>query len=715
SSTSGNCIGPSIPLGNPISVTTSPTGTASFLQSYPQATWVNERDGISSTVADPANARATFSACRLATTRNVTWVDATTLPLDGSASQYLLNYQPKWFKIPASPGQRTQIQLTYKPGSAIILYRGLPGLYQWLMGSPDPAQLAGGVVGFEEAGFEEAGFEEAGFEEAGFEEAGFEEAGFEEAGFEEAGFEEAGFEEAGFEEAGFEEAGFEEAGFEEAGFEEAGFEEAGFEEAGFADAMRPVTYLDPTYSTSAYSGAIRRGMVAYSANPNASVLTLDTNSFDFGDLYVRVVGPNSAVTKFTVAVSGTSTVCEGVLPVAAQPGTVPTINLNTRTLLLTDSSRFTAGVDRNVVLTSLNRLAALSDVSGWVIDLKDYPGVVAANSQADGRPGCSAAKNLVAFEIKAVVDAYRARYPGIEYVVLGGGYDVIPPIQIPDSVSFFPEKGYVPPVLDGTWQSASLQNNQIMGDDGYGSKVSIKAGDHTLFLAELAVGRVMEEAIPRVVDRYIAIGGIVSPRTAFVSGLGAASDMALAVQSELRAGISNSGVSSLIQPVGQKPSDPGAWHASDLLNMVSGVRNDMLMLAGHFSAGRLLAADYATKVSAAQIVASVPLTDVIAGILGCHGGYNIATGSIWSGASPNPDWAKAFMNNGAAALVSGTGYMYGDTDLIASGEWLMYLFTQELRTGNGPIPIGKALVRAKRDYMAALVQPSAIDEKTLQE
>ncbi|MBI4321703.1 MAG: hypothetical protein HY675_24680, partial [Chloroflexi bacterium] len=45
----------------------------------------------------------------------------------------------------------------------------------------------------------------------------------------------------------------------------------------------------------------------------------------------------------------------------------------------------------------------------------------------------------------------------------------------------------------------------------------------------------------------------------------------------------------------------------------------------------------------------------------------------------------------------------------------MYLFTQELRTGNGPIPIGKALVRAKRDYMAALVQPSAIDEKTLQE
>ncbi|MBI4318601.1 MAG: DUF11 domain-containing protein, partial [Chloroflexi bacterium] len=127
SSTSGNCIGPSIPLGNPISVTTSPTGTVSFLQSYPQATWVNERDGISATVADPDNARATFSACRLATTRNVTWIDAATLPLDGSASQYLLNYQPKWFKIPASPGQRTQIQLTYKPGSAIILYKGLPG------------------------------------------------------------------------------------------------------------------------------------------------------------------------------------------------------------------------------------------------------------------------------------------------------------------------------------------------------------------------------------------------------------------------------------------------------------------------------------------------------------------------------------------------------------------------------------------------------------
>ena len=90
------------------------------------------------------------------------------------------------------------------------------------------------------------------------------------------------------------------------------------------------------------------------------------------------------------------------------------------------------------------------------------------------------------------------------------------------------------------------------------------------------------------------------------------------------------------------------------------------------------------------------LTDVIVMALGCHGGFSLPDTDLLDGASPDPDWAKAFLRKGAAAYIAATGYAYGDTELTEYGERLFLNVAQQMRTGDGPIPMGKALVAAKQ-------------------
>jgi len=91
----------------------------------------------------------------------------------------------------------------------------------------------------------------------------------------------------------------------------------------------------------------------------------------------------------------------------------------------------------SAALADLQTLAARTDVHGAVIDLHNsiYQRVVFANTQADQNPACPSAKNTVATEIKAVVDAYRAANTSggsttLQYIVLAGGASVIPSTRL---------------------------------------------------------------------------------------------------------------------------------------------------------------------------------------------------------------------------------------------------------------------------------------------
>src|SRR5215208_2271511 len=205
------------------------------------------------------------------------------------------------------------------------------------------------------------------------------------------------------------------------------------------------------------------------------------------------------------------------------------------------------------------------------------------------------------------------------------------------------------------------------------------------------------------------------PHSTLITGYDFVGDAAVAVKSEMDAG-TNSTADTLIQAPGLPPTDPSAWTANQLRAKLLAGNFDIAMLSGHFSAGNLLAADYTSQLSAAEIALSATdLSNVLFLALGCHSGYSLPNSDLLGGISPDPDWARVFLRKGAAGYVSATGYAYGDTELTEYGERLFVLMAQQLRTGSGPVSVGQAVVKAKQQYLAQLAQLTGIDQKTLVE
>jgi hypothetical protein len=219
-----------------------------------------------------------------------------------------------------------------------------------------------------------------------------------------------------------------------------------------------------------------------------------------------------------------------------------------------------------------------------------------------------------------------------------------------------------------------------------------------------------------MLDAYLETdGGVIRPATPpMVTGYDFLRDVALAVQAELEAGTAIP-ADTLITPEEQAPGDPAAWTADDLRSLLLDSRHDLIFLAGHFSASGALAADFTTRMTAAELAASdVDLHNAIVVGAGCHVAYNIVDADGIPVVTEEPDWAKAAAEKGLT-LLGGTGYQYADTDFILYAERLYLLFSQQLRTGAGPVSIGEALTAAKVDYLAETQQVRGIDHKTLVE
>ena len=391
-------------------------------------------------------------------------------------------------------------------------------------------------------------------------------------------------------------------------------------------------------------------------------------------------------------------------------------------MILTDSGRIPGtGAEVAAAVQKLQILAARPDVSGAVVDLSDpglYPRVAFARTQADANPGCPTAKNILAAEIKKVIDTYRnANDRSIQYVVLAGGADVIPYRQVQDVAGLASERDYVPPVASNTPSEAGLRLGLVAGQDYYGSDAEISVGSGTLAVPALAVGRLVDSAtdITAAVDAYIATNGIVTPRSSLVTGYDFVGDAAQAVKIEADAA-TQSTAETLIQPPGEAPNGPNAWTAAQLRTKLLAGGHDMILLSGHFSAGSLLAADYKSTLTAAEIGQSATnLARTVVVALGCHSGYAIPNADLLGGSSPDPDWAKMFLRKGSAGFIASTGYAYGDTEFTEYGERLVVGVTQQMRTGTGPIALGTVLTAAKRAYLSSTPQLSGIDEKTLVE
>lgn len=705
------------------------SGKGSFDQTFPTA--VPEGQGVSATATNlTTNNTSEFSYCRAAATNNVTWQAAQLLNLtevgsglvgDTVQQRIMDRFQEKWFRFPVAPGDKVHIELTSVPGSAVSLHRDPLPFYNSLTNPQSVAVLSAAAA--------DTGFLPSQYLPSQYLPSQYLPSQYLPSQYLPSQYLPSQYLPSQYLPSQSLPSQYLPSQYLPSQYLPSGTLPTGALPSQYLPSQYlPSQYLPSQYMAEAYSGAARRSLIGVSLDPYATVQTIDRNTYDLlEDVYVRVVGPYDPANPFTLKVTVKGGICSVLQPVPTDRQIIagPPLAAGThKTLILTDSSRLPGSpAEIALALEKLQLLAGRPDVDGVVIDLAEtqYERVVWANQQADQNLACPTAKNMVADEIKRVIDSYRAANMAsgnttLQYIVLAGSASVIPFFQVPDVAGLANEKEYVVPVKPSTASEAGLKVGLVQGQDGYGTQANISRGDHTFAVPELAVGRLVDTAndISTIVDAYIATNGLVTPDSSLVTGYDFVGDAAEAIKAEADAG-TNAIADTLIQRPGLSPSDPSAWSADDMRAKLFAGGHDLVVLSGHFSAGDLLAADYRTSISASEVAASPVFANVVIFTLGCHGGYTIPSNDLLASASPDPDWAKAFLRQGAAGYIAATGYAYGDTELTEYGERLFVQLTKELRTGSEPVALGQALVAAKQRYLAQTAQLTGIDEKTLVE
>ena len=484
----------------------------------------------------------------------------------------------------------------------------------------------------------------------------------------------------------------------------------------------------------AYSGALPRSLIAVSAQEGLSPEYLNRNSWNNdGEFYVRVRGRDgitSTAAPFHLQVTLVGGSCGKV---NAVNNSIPAFNpagTNPKSLILTDLSRLEGTTEeKSAMVQKLNNLAARTEVGGLVVDLGEklangspkYERVTEANKIGDANPTCPYAKNMVAAEINQVVNSYHPQ----QYIVLAGPDNVIPFMRYPDLAGLADENEYTPPVLDGSASQASLKYNLVLSDDGYGTTLGLSRNDYVLPDLNLAVGRLVKTApeIGNMIDAYISTNGVISPSSALVTGYDFVTDVAQSVKQEFEQALSpdncrNSRNCVQADALIARPNGQNAWSAADLKANFVDKSHGLVFLSGHFSAGSTSAADYSYLPATTLNDSAVKHTNSLVFALGCHSGYDIPSKDAYEGISPVPDWPQVFARKGMTAI-AGTGYQYGDTDLIAFSEQLYREVAIQLHTrpsaapgGKVTVPIGQAFVQAKKRYLAT-TQLNGMHEKVV--
>jgi len=177
-----------------------------------------------------------------------------------------------------------------------------------------------------------------------------------------------------------------------------------------------------------------------------------------------------------------------------------------------------------------------------------------------------------------------------------------------------------------------------------------------------------------------------------------------------------------------------SWTAEDLRGLLSahdgltGSPYGILALNFHAAANGAVGGDYEsdrptviTPVGDIQgLAAHGGFANALILSIGCHFGYNIVDADAIPKLTDKIDFTQVFAAQGAT-LIGNTGYGYGDTLSVEYSERLLVNLTQQLRylelNSSTPesVPIGKALVRAKRAYLDRAVTLTGLDEKAMEE
>ncbi|MGS2721296.1 hypothetical protein [Paraglaciecola aestuariivivens] len=652
------------------------------------------------------------SVCIIAGPDNDSWVRAlpieltnslTTLTAESSISGYLDSPgKSRWYKFPIQPGGRATISLSSLPDDYdLFVFKDIQQAFTSLQGDAD-------IDGLNRLSAE---FAPSVFSPSVFSPSVFSPSVFSPDAYAPSVFSPSVFSPSVFSPSVFSPSVFSPSVFSPSVFSPSVFSPSVFSPSVFSPSVFSPSVFSPTvFNGENFASAQIRALLAVSAQTGtgSEVVVADTWN-NTGHFYVRVSGKNGASdfsTPFELSVNLDGVDCTGVVPMT---GSTSAQANDYQSIILWDSERIIADPDNSAadiaqLRAKLNEFAARAEIQGAIVDLSQINHIQALHEQADEFSSCPYAENLTAFAIKELIDDYRSANPSLSYVVILGSDSHVPFFRYPDQGLLGPEQDYDPPMANGTQSQSALRLNYILGQDEYGASTILSLRDGSFPIPDLAVGRLVETAAEMniILDAYLSTpnGVIPQPSSTLVTGYDFLTDAALEVQHELVAGTQDARNDTLITAANISPDDPRSWTADDLRRELIIEGEDIVFLAGHFSANSTLAADYKTTALTTELLDDeVDFTNSIVFSAGCHSGYNIVNEDAVPGVTLTLDWTQAFAQKGAT-LIAGTGYQYGDTDFVEYSEKLYVGFAKELRTGLGPVSVGQALVRAKQKYLS---------------
>lgn len=380
------------------------------------------------------------SACLVSSRDNDSWPKA--FPLDGSpASTFDFIDTPgkaRWYKVAITPGQRIDVTLSGLPADydlAVFKDIGQVFLGQFNPAAAGPADLVKLTAETAPSAFTPSAFTPGDFAPSAFTPSAFTPGDYAPSAFTPSAFTPVNPSPSAF---------------TPSAFTSGTYSPSAFTPSAFTTFVSSV--FSPAEVAKAFSTAQSRSILAVSATPGTAGESATVNTWNnTGSFYIRVTGRGTAASTtapFTVTVVKGATTCTGVTDLAISARSlVPASGV--QTVLLTDSSRLPLDAaltasGGGTLRTTLLDFAARPEVAGVVVDVAADTRVNALKAQATANPACPFAKNLVAQEIKGIVDAYRAN--PLRYVVIVGNDDAIPFFRSPDESKLGSESEYVPPV-----------------------------------------------------------------------------------------------------------------------------------------------------------------------------------------------------------------------------------------------------------------------------
>jgi hypothetical protein len=671
------------------------------------------------------------TTCMVTGSDNDSWVRASLLDVstgEASAGGYIdRKGNARWFKFPMPPGAKAQVNISNLPKDYdLYVFKDINKAFETLVGEKDVEGLVTLSAEFAPSVFSPSVFSPSVFSPSVFSPDAYAPSVFSPSVFSPSVFSPSVFSPSVFSPSVFSPSVFSPSVFSPSVFSPSVFSPSVFS---------PSVFSPSVFSSDNFASAQMRSIIGLAAQEGTTSERVSASSWNSpGEYYVRVSGKNGVFdieTPFELTVSLDDVSCNNVSPNpnSSTSNTPVSISNSYETVILWDRDKMEAD-NSSAELNSLEMLLRdelSTKVGGVLVDLAQDTHIQALHRQADDNPSCPYAENLVAAAIKDVVSAYRAgnsdrtNAGGIKYVVLIGNDSHIPFFRYPDTVGLGPEQNYDPSLADDTQSQAALRLNYLLGQDEYGAARTLELIDGKFPLPDLAVGRLVESAaeIMTVVDAYLndtdERGTIDDPTSTLVTGYDFLTDVADAVDAELRAGTLNARHDTLIADAQLSPDDPLSWTATDLQRELLEDGEDIIFLAGHFSAVSALASDYKTQALSTDLLSTgADYTNSIVFSAGCHSGYNIVDGDVVPGTEVPSDWAQVFASKGAT-LIAGTGYQYGDTDFIYYSERLYLQFARELRYGaiGDPVSVGEALVRAKQYYLSTTPEMTGLHRKSM--